>query len=160
MSCIDDRFFHLIIYYIVGMRLGKANYFEYNEYNKKFCKYILLVCIALSTSSLAFTPSGVEFSISIYFQYSYGVNIEGDKGILYEGVWISLLSLKWFKYKGMKWQRPLVPYGRMSLTNYVFQSILGIFIYYPMGLGLYNKVGSTVSVILAWIIFVLQCLFS
>ncbi|QZT37665.1 DUF418 domain-containing protein [Halosquirtibacter xylanolyticus] len=156
----NGRFFHLIIYYIIGMRLGKANSFEVNKTNNDFWKYLFLICLSLSVLSIAFIPEANALCTSKYFHHSYGIITEGLKKFFMTGVWISLLTLLWFRFKGMKWQRWFVPYGRMSLTNYISQSILGVFIYYPMGLGLYNKVGATISVVIALIVFVSQCLFS
>ncbi|NHM31705.1 DUF418 domain-containing protein [Neobacillus terrae] len=50
--------------------------------------------------------------------------------------------------------------GRMSLTNYLMQSILGTFLFYSYGLGLYGKVSIWVGTIQAAAIFLFQILFS
>ncbi|NLA94478.1 MAG: DUF418 domain-containing protein [Bacteroidales bacterium] len=47
-------------------------------------------------------------------------------------------------------------YGRMSLTNYVTQSIIGAFIYFPFGLYLAPYCGYTISLIIGILIFLLQ----
>lgn len=47
-------------------------------------------------------------------------------------------------------------YGRMSLTNYVSQSIIGAFIYFPFGLYLAPYCGYTVSLLIGFIVFLLQ----
>jgi len=52
----------------------------------------------------------------------------------------------------------LIPYGKMSMTNYVSQSIIGSFLYYNWGLGLHNKLGITASVLVGVIIFIFQLL--
>ena len=51
-------------------------------------------------------------------------------------------------------------YGRMSLSNYVMQSVLGSFIYYGYGLGLYKYTGATMSLVIGIMLAVLQGLFS
>lgn len=48
----------------------------------------------------------------------------------------------------------LIPYGRMSMTNYVTQGIVGSFIFYNWGLHVVT--GSTVSVLIGVAIFVVQ----
>ena len=50
----------------------------------------------------------------------------------------------------------LAIYGRMSLTNYITQSIIGLLIFYPFGLYLSCYLGYTASVIIAILIFFLQ----
>ena len=54
----------------------------------------------------------------------------------------------------------LVPYGRMSLTNYIFQSIIGCFIYYGYGLGLWHSSGATCSLLIGIGIFLFQRAYS
>lgn len=53
---------------------------------------------------------------------------------------------------------PLRYYGRMSLTNYITQSILGGFIYFPIGLHLGPKTGYAFSILIAVAMVVLQVL--
>jgi uncharacterized protein len=52
------------------------------------------------------------------------------------------------------------PLGRMSLSNYIIQSILGSFIYYGYGLGLYEYTGSTYSILIGITLITIQILFS
>ncbi|WP_409274337.1 DUF418 domain-containing protein [Neobacillus sp. SCS-31] len=46
--------------------------------------------------------------------------------------------------------------GRMSMTNYLFQSILSTFIFYGYGLGLYGKVSAAQGTLLVFAVFFLQ----
>ena len=57
-------------------------------------------------------------------------------------------------------QRWLVPYGQMSLTNYIVQSVIGSFLYFGYGLGLYAKCGITVSFCIGILFLVLQVSFA
>lgn len=52
------------------------------------------------------------------------------------------------------------PIGRMSLSNYILQSILGSFIYYGFGLGLYKYTGVTYSLLIGLFLAILQGYFS
>ncbi len=52
------------------------------------------------------------------------------------------------------------PMGRMSLSNYIIQSLIGSFIYYGFGLGLYKYTGSTYSLLIGIVLAVLQWQFS
>ncbi len=55
---------------------------------------------------------------------------------------------------------PLGPVGRMALTNYLTQSMLGTLIFYGYGLGLYGRTTPLFGVILVIVIFLAQIRFS
>ncbi len=50
----------------------------------------------------------------------------------------------------------LIPYGKMSLTNYLTQSMIGGFIFYNWGLGLYDVLGITYSWLVGIGLFFIQ----
>ena len=60
--------------------------------------------------------------------------------VCFTGVWVAgfvlLYRLEYFR----KATAPLLTYGRMSLTNYLLQSLLGTALFYNWGLGLYRHV--------------------
>jgi uncharacterized protein len=61
------------------------------------------------------------------------------------------------------WKRRLAvlaPVGRMALTNYLMESVLGVLLFYGYGLGLMGKLGSAAQMALALALFALQILFS
>lgn len=56
--------------------------------------------------------------------------------------------------------RWLAPAGRMTLTNYLAQSLLGTLVFYGYGLGMWGRIGHAGQLILVSIIFVAQVAFS
>lgn len=52
------------------------------------------------------------------------------------------------------------PLGRMSMSNYIMQSVIGSTIYYGFGLGLYQYTGSTYCLLIGIMLAVLQGFFS
>jgi len=54
----------------------------------------------------------------------------------------------------------LAPLGRMALTNYLMQSVLLVFLFCGVGLGLAGRVGIGISTLLAMTAFLLQIVFS
>ena len=50
-------------------------------------------------------------------------------------------------------------YGKMSLTNYIAQSIMGAIIYFPFGLYLAPYCGYTISLLIGFALFLLQVSF-
>lgn len=58
------------------------------------------------------------------------------------------------------WLAPLRYAGRMPLTNYIAQSVIGTLLFYGYGLGFYNRCGPALGLALSFAIFPLQVLWS
>lgn len=54
----------------------------------------------------------------------------------------------------------LAPAGRMALTNYLLQSVVGSLVFYGYGLGLFGEVGRAAQVALVLVVFIAQVGFS
>src|SRR5690606_8105718 len=54
----------------------------------------------------------------------------------------------------------LSPYGRMALTNYLMQTLIGTFIFYGWGLGLLGKLHEWQTLLIALVLIYLQIKFS
>lgn len=72
----------------------------------------------------------------------------------------SSFCLLWLKPSGERILRIIAPAGRMALTNYIMQSLIGILLFYNVGFGLGLKFGPSVSIPIAITIYVLQVIFS
>ena len=66
-----------------------------------------------------------------------------------------VLLYQWAALGG--WLRVFVPYGRMSLTCYVTQAVVGVPFFYGFGLGMYRHVGPFHALFFALALFALQC---
>lgn len=53
--------------------------------------------------------------------------------------YVSTVVRLWLRRPDARWIAPVAAAGRMPLTNYVMQSVLGTFVFYGHGLGLYGK---------------------
>ena len=61
---------------------------------------------------------------------------------------------------GAAWLRALAPAGRMALTNYLGQSVIGTLVFYGYGLGLWGEVSRAWQVLGVVVVFALQLAFS
>ncbi|MFQ5435224.1 MAG: DUF418 domain-containing protein, partial [Anaerolineae bacterium] len=62
-------------------------------------------------------------------------------------------------FRRQRWRQQLAPLanvGRLALSNYIFQSIIGGFIFYNYGLGLYGEIGPSFSLLLVVLIYLWQ----
>ncbi|MFP2923825.1 DUF418 domain-containing protein [Pyxidicoccus sp. 3LG] len=72
----------------------------------------------------------------------------------------SAITLLFHRGTWRKWLAVLAPVGRMALTNYLMQSVLGVLVFYGYGLGVMGKLGSAAALSTAVAIFALQVVFS
>lgn len=156
----NGRLFQTAALFMFGMLLGRKEYFVKSEGAAKMWKQVLIY------SAIAFIP------LYLLKTHMPGmVEVRGIKAALriilpslanfaFMAFLVSGFTLLWFKVNGYKAQKFLIPYGRMSLTNYISQSIIGVAIYYSFGLGLYKYTGATYSTLIAIGIFTIQMIFS
>lgn len=72
----------------------------------------------------------------------------------------STLCLWYLAPKHKKWMQRFAAPGRTALSNYLLQSLFGVFIFYGIGLGLGAKTGLVVSQALAIVVFLVLMLAS
>ena len=65
--------------------------------------------------------------------------------------------LKWKEGSIWKW---LAAPGRMALTNYIGQSVIGMFLFYGIGLGWGSTIGLWYTEVIVLVVFLFQMLFS
>lgn len=157
----NGRLFQTAALFMFGMLLGRRKYFMKSEESLSFWKkslkyaiiaFIPLYCLKTYVPDLITNPSVlVPYKIAIpsYANFSFML------------ILVSIFTLLWFKKEtGYNWQSLLIPYGRMSLTNYISQSIIGVAVYYGFGLSMYKYAGATGSLLIALLIFTVQLIFS
>lgn len=81
--------------------------------------------------------------------------------LFFMGIWVSSIVLLWFRYRKKSHTAPIAAlYGRMSLTNYIGQSVIGGAVYFGYGLGMYKTTGATQCLLIAAAILCIQFAFS
>jgi uncharacterized protein len=73
---------------------------------------------------------------------------------------VAMFALLFRSAVGKRVLSRLAPIGRMSLTSYMMQSLVGTTIYYGYGLGLYKVTGATVCLLIGATLALLQWCFS
>ena len=157
----NGRLFQCAALFMFGMLLGRRKYFIKSEESIRFWKR------ALAAASIAFIPLyclkafAGELIANPSVRVPYDIAVPSYANFAFMVVLVSLFTLLWFrKEKGYGWQSALIPYGRMSLTNYITQSIIGGFVYYGYGLAMYKSTGATACLLIVLLIFTVQLIFS
>ncbi|WP_455661448.1 DUF418 domain-containing protein [Pradoshia sp.] len=108
--------------------------------------------------------SGLAFKIYPYYEsFNFGSLIMQDSfgGPLLALSYITGISLLYERFTvARKLAMPFISLGRMSMTNYLTQSIFWTFIFYSYGLGFYGQIGMLIGTILAILFVAGQAAFS
>ena len=158
------RFYYTFAYFLIGLWLGRTGIFrDLSAYSKKIKDAMLwsIGALILSTGfmigTFATAPQPIDFST---WQFVFGMNFMD-----WISVSMSAIILCGFLmlYQKESWKKRLsffAPYGRMALTNYVMQSVLGTFIYFGWGLGYIGQYGSLICFLMGIGVIIIQTLFS
>lgn len=145
--------------FLFGMIVGRRGYFLYSEKNER------IWLKALGISLLCFFPIyGLHNMIPDYITNK--AVLEPLKLILYSWKNLSFMVaivagilLLFYKTQDRSTLMRLAPYGKMSLTNYIGQSIIGSFCFYHWGLELGRFLGITYSLVFGIVFVILQMIF-
>ncbi|NJK87752.1 MAG: DUF418 domain-containing protein, partial [Bacteroidales bacterium] len=156
----NGRIFQTLSLFMLGMLAGRKGLFIPNDENRKFWLRTFMF------SAIAFVPLFI-----VKNKLGGWIDSEAIRRPLVtaETSWsnmafmLVLVSGFTLLFQNTKLQNTLQifsPIGRMSLSNYIIQSVVGSFIYYGFGLGLYQYTGSTYSLLIGLVLAVLQGYFS
>ena len=156
----NGRFTQNIYLFLVGIMIGRSRllYNEGNNY-KKWQKIMLITFIAFAVfAPLAkFVPGTIE---NRCVSNSLGVMLNMWRNVAMALFYVTGITWLLHRTKNGKRLMVLAPYGKMSLTHYIGQSIIGAFIFYGWGLALFKTSGHTESLCMAIVFIALQILFS
>lgn len=156
----NGRVFQIYSLFLLGMLAGRLSLFIRTEESQKFWYKSLMISgflfipLFLTKTML---PQWIDYEsisrplitiVSSWTNFSFML-------VLVSG-FVLLFRMERFN----QMLQVFSPLGRMSLTNYIMQSIIGSFIYYGFGLGLYKYTGATHSLIIGLGLVILQIYFS
>jgi len=150
------RYTQILGLFILGMLAGRMQYFQWNDQNKKFWKRILLYA-AIVFIPLHFFISSINGILPNEVLRNPVYNIVNTwKNLSFMLVLVAAFVLTFHSAKGFKILNIFSSAGKMSLSNYVFQSIIGSTIYYGYGLGLYQYTGATYALFIGIVLSVIS----
>lgn len=141
--------FAILPMFLFGAFFAKKRWFhEPKTYNKELQKiWLVSMIIAVIFKLLPYFGNGME---GLFYLQNF---IGGPASAIFYATSIVLLFQKsWWRSKLINFSYV----GRLSLSNYLLQSLIGTFIFYSYGLGFYGQVSPFYGVILTIIIYILQ----
>ena len=145
--------------FMIGMLIGRSNLFPYSEKNIKLWMNVFIIATLSFFPVYGLTAMLPDFITREALLVPSILILKSLSNIAFTGILFAGVILVYYqtKFKGIL--HLLAPYGRMSLTNYLSQSLLGAFLFYNWGLGLYRYTGITVCFLMGIGVFLLQFFF-
>ncbi|WP_430816457.1 DUF418 domain-containing protein [Carboxylicivirga sp. RSCT41] len=145
----NGRFFIIFAMFIFGLVAGRKQLFVASESSNKFWKSLLIIA---SVSFIILYPIRMalpEWIESPIIKRSVTTMFNPWSDIALMLVWVAGITLLFQKRSFNKFLMLFAPLGKMSLSNYVMQSVIGSSIYYGYGLAMYQYTGATYSLLIA-----------
>lgn len=153
----SGRFFQMPALFMLGMLAGRKSLFAASPQSRRFwittllAAMLLFVPLFIAQSHLGQWIASAAQRAPLFVMLSTWTNL---------AVMLVLVSGFVLLFQAASLLRVFAPLGRMSLTSYMMQSLIGSFIYYGYGLGLYKVTGPTYCLLIGLASAVLQCRFS
>ncbi|MDJ0750168.1 MAG: DUF418 domain-containing protein [Woeseiaceae bacterium] len=157
------RFYLTFAYFLLGLCVARSGLFSAADKHKATLKRALwwaagIMIVALVVMAFLFmhafkdddSPGFSSWPAMIAFTFMDIFNLS------MAAVFLCGFLLVFLKPRGQKALGALAPYGRMALTNYVLQTLIGTFILYNWGLRLLGEVSNTQTVAMAVAIIAAQ----
>ncbi|WP_099157231.1 DUF418 domain-containing protein [Virgibacillus ndiopensis] len=143
----------LLPLFLLGMYIARKRWLHTPSKNKRIVK----IGWSVSLIVFVFLKMGPYLYGNPEWFYFIQDNVGGAASALFYLFSITLLATGKL---GNKIIKPFTYVGRMSLTNYILQSVISFFLFYGVGLGWYGSVTPSVSIGIVVLIFVVQILLS
>lgn len=160
---IFGRAYLTIGYFLVGIWVVRSGLVDRLEDSRSLLKKVLLwgtcavvASVVLTAASFSLLPQPVNFET---WGFIFAFTFYDTANIAMTAVLAAGFLLVLFKWR-TRWLTPLCDYGRMALTNYLLQSVIGVFLLHGWGLGLLGKLHDWQTFLMAFVVILLQVRFS
>ena len=155
----NGRMTQNVLFFLIGIMIGRKRLF-YNEGNNlQIWKKILfgsVIAFAVLLPLYKYVPGLCE---SRCVSNSLNVALNMWKNLAMMFFIVAGVTLLYYNTSAKGWLMKIAPYGKMSLTNYLTQSIFGAMLYYNWGFGLFRHCGHTASFFMGIGFIILQFMF-
>ena len=153
------RFLQTAGLFMLGLLIGRKQLFVTSDNNTRFWVKALIISAILFCPLYQLKVTLYDNSDAVMIKQTVGVILDMWQKFAFTAVLVASFVLLYQKESFKKLTAGLRFYGKMSLTNYISQSILGAIIYFPFGLYLAPYCGYTVSLLIGFVLFLLQVSF-
>jgi len=153
------RIFQTISIFMLGMLAGRKKLFVSSDVTNRFWRKTLLIA-TISFIPLFIIKNGLpNWTASEAVRRPLITIVSTWSNLAFMLVLVSMFFIAYEKFSG-RILNIFTSFGKMSMSNYIIQSILGSFIYYGFGLGLYKYTGATLCLLIGISLAIVQGIFS
>lgn len=145
--------------FMVGMLIGRGKVFLESEKNIKLWIKVFIISVAAFFPLYGLMALLPDFITREAVIVPSTLILKSLSNLAFTGILFAGIILVYYLTRFRRVLHTLAPYGRMSLTNYLTQSLIGAFLFYNWGLGLYRHTGITVCFLMGVAVFLLQFFF-
>jgi len=145
--------------FMIGMLIGRGKVFSYSEKNIKLWINVFIIAVIAFFPIYGLIPILPDFISREALLVPSTLILKSLSNLAFTGILFAGIIMVYYLTKFRHVLHQLAPYGRMSLTNYLSQSLFGAFLFYNWGLGLYQYTGITICFLIGIGVFLLQCFF-
>ncbi len=153
------RFFQTAGLFMLGLLIGRKQYFMASDINTRFWVKMLIIFAIIFAPLYQLKIELMAETQTPIIQNTIGVILDMWQKFAFTVVLVASFVLLYQREVFRKLTTNLKFYGKMSLTNYISQSVAGAFIYFPIGLYLAPYCGYTLSLLIGIVFFFLQIQF-
>lgn len=157
---LHGRLLQTISLFLIGMVIGRSKTLLYSEKNLKFWFHVLVISLVAFFPLFGLNTILPEFIGREALLIPTSLIVTSLANAAFTGVLFAGIILLYYVTRFGNILQLLAPYGRMSLTNYLSQSLIGAFLFYNWGLGLYRHTGITVCFLMGVAVVLIQILVS
>jgi len=145
----NGRFFIILAMFILGMIVGRKKLFAPNDQNNHFWRIVLISAIVAFAILYPIKKAIPDWIESAAIERSITTIFSPWSDLAFMLIWVSGITLLFQTKQLHKTLMLFAPLGRMSLSNYIIQSVIGSTLYYGYGFALYKYTGATYSFLIA-----------
>lgn len=153
------RFLQTAGLFMLGLLIGRKQLFIPSDHSIRFWVKALILSAILFNPLYVLKVQVFDNGSSEMIKQTIGVVFDMWQKFAFTFVLISSFVLLYQTKAFQKVTSGFRFYGKMSLTNYITQSIIGALIYFPIGLYLAPYCGYTLSLLIGIVVFFLQVIF-
>jgi uncharacterized protein len=157
----SNRIPKVLAMFLLGLYIGRKMIYAQLEAYQTLLKKLLFGGLLVGI------PMGL---LSFYFEF-FLKGIPDPEGLVHTVAYAfsvvpmslayaSGICLYWLRKKGRTRLHLLAPVGQMALTNYLMQTLVAIFLYYGIGLGLGGNIGPSVFIPAGILVYICQISYS
>lgn len=144
---------NLLPLFLLGMVTARKRWLHDVKHFKPFLRYVWLISFVL----FIVFKAGVYLIGNPDWLSMMQDTIGGSASAVF---YLTSITLLFQQRTGAKLLKPLTYVGRMSLSNYIFQSIICFILFYNIGFGLYNSIQPMGSIAIVLVVYATQLFLS